>query len=93
MEPHNIPMALLGARSSGSAGSGSTPGRPLRLTGSPPTRSWSPIRAAAVGALAWLFTSWLHGRPSSLGMVTGAVAGLVAITPAAGYVSVHSPRS
>jgi Amt family ammonium transporter len=37
--------------------------------------------------MAWLLISWLHGKPSSLGFVSGAVAGLVAITPGAGYVT------
>lgn len=37
--------------------------------------------------MAWLLVSWIHGKPSSLGFVSGAVAGLVAITPAAGYVT------
>jgi Amt family ammonium transporter len=43
--------------------------------------------AAAAGALAWMAASWYHGRPASLGVVSGAVAGLVAATPAAGYVT------
>jgi ammonium transporter, Amt family len=44
--------------------------------------------AAAMGALTWLTVSWLrHGHPSVLGAAAGAVAGLVGITPAAGYVS------
>jgi Amt family ammonium transporter len=43
--------------------------------------------AAATAGLAWLFASWIQGKPSSLGFVTGAVAGLVAITPASGYVT------
>ena len=44
--------------------------------------------ATAVAAMAWLLVSWAHGgKPSSLGFVSGAVAGLVAITPAAGYVT------
>jgi Amt family ammonium transporter len=34
-----------------------------------------------------MFASWYHGKPSSLGMVSGAIAGMVAITPAAGFVS------
>ena len=43
--------------------------------------------AAAMGALTWMTVSWLrHGRPSVLGAAAGAVAGLVAITPAAGFV-------
>lgn len=46
--------------------------------------------SAAAGALAWLLGSWLRGKPNALGMVSGAIAGLVAITPAAGYVDVMS---
>jgi Amt family ammonium transporter len=42
--------------------------------------------AAAAGALAWMGASWINGKPSSLGMISGAIAGLVAITPAAGFV-------
>jgi ammonium transporter, Amt family len=45
--------------------------------------------AAAVAALAWMFTEWLHsGKPTVLGLASGAVGGLVAITPAAGFVNV-----
>ncbi|HPK03096.1 MAG TPA: hypothetical protein PLS90_11620, partial [Candidatus Sumerlaeota bacterium] len=44
--------------------------------------------SAAAGALAWLLYDWIkHGRPTALGTVSGAVAGLVGITPAAGFVS------
>jgi len=46
--------------------------------------------SAAAGALTWLAASWIKGKPSALGMVSGAIAGLVAITPAAGYVGVAS---
>lgn len=47
--------------------------------------------ASAMGATAWMFTEWLHrGKPTALGTITGALAGLVAITPAAGYVQVIS---
>ncbi len=43
--------------------------------------------AAAMAALTWMFTGWLHqGRPSLAGLCAGAIAGLVAITPASGYV-------
>jgi Amt family ammonium transporter len=43
--------------------------------------------AAAAGGMAWLFAEWLkHGRPTSLGFASGLVAGLVAITPASGFV-------
>jgi len=44
--------------------------------------------AAAAGGLSWVFVEWMHrGKPTILGAATGAVAGLVAITPAAGYVT------
>jgi Amt family ammonium transporter len=47
--------------------------------------------AAAAGAMAWMFGEWIiRGRPSLLGLCSGLVAGLVAITPAAGFVT---PRS
>jgi Amt family ammonium transporter len=43
--------------------------------------------ATAAAALAWMFTEWwAHGKPSALGIASGAVAGLVAITPASGFV-------
>lgn len=42
--------------------------------------------SAASGAITWMLASWAKGKPSSLGMVSGAVAGLVAITPASGFV-------
>ena len=45
--------------------------------------------AAAVAALAWMFVEWKHsGKPTVLGLASGAVGGLVAITPAAGFVNV-----
>ncbi|MEK6700479.1 MAG: ammonium transporter [Nitrospirota bacterium] len=45
--------------------------------------------ATAVAALAWMFTEWLHsGKPTVLGLASGAVGGLVAITPAAGFVNI-----
>jgi Amt family ammonium transporter len=45
--------------------------------------------ATAVAALSWMFTEWLaKGKPSVLGIASGAVAGLVAITPASGFVGV-----
>src|SRR6185437_4653414 len=44
--------------------------------------------AAAAGAMAWMIAEWIkHGKPTTLGVASGLVAGLVAITPASGYVS------
>jgi Amt family ammonium transporter len=42
--------------------------------------------SAAAGAITWMLASWVNGKPSSLGLISGAVAGLVAITPASGFV-------
>ncbi|TQD25257.1 ammonium transporter [Methanolobus vulcani] len=42
--------------------------------------------SAAAGAITWMLASWIKGKPSSLGLISGAVAGLVAITPGSGFV-------
>ncbi|MDG6244344.1 MAG: ammonium transporter [Methanolobus sp.] len=42
--------------------------------------------SAAAGAITWMAAAWIKGKPSSLGLISGAVAGLVAITPASGFV-------
>ena len=71
----------------GSAGSASTPGLP-----SPPAARAGMAMAVtqiatAAAALAWMFAEWVvHKKPSILGIISGAVAGLVAITPASGFV-------
>jgi len=85
--PHNVPMAVLGAAllwfgwfgfNGGSAlGTGSFAANALVNT----------QIAAAVATGVWGLISWLHlGRPSVMGLITGAIAGLVGITPAAGFV-------
>ena len=86
MEPHNIPMTLLGAALLWFGWFGFNAGSALSANGLAANALIVTNTAAASGALAWLFASWYHGKPSSLGMVSGAVAGLVAITPAAGFV-------
>ena len=73
--------------SSGSAGSGSTAAAPWAPTASPAPPSLRPISAAAAALLGWLIPEWIqHKAPTTIGAATGAVAGLVAITPAAGFV-------
>ncbi|WP_214041581.1 ammonium transporter [Methanoculleus sp.] len=86
MEPHNIPMTLLGGALLWFGWFGFNAGSALAANGLAANAFVVTIIAAAAGALAWLFASWTRGKPSSLGMISGAIAGLVAITPAAGFV-------
>ena len=88
MEPHNIPMTLLGAALLWFGWFGFNAGSALAANGIAANAFMVTNISAAAGALAWLAASWYRGKPSSLGMVSGAVAGLVAITPAAGFVDV-----
>ena len=87
MEPHNIPMTLLGAALLWFGWFGFNGGSALAANGAAVNAIVVTNTAAAAGALSWLVVSWIKGKPSSLGMVTGAVAGLGTITPAAGYVT------
>jgi len=86
MEPHNIPMTLIGAALLWFGWFGFNAGSALAADGLAANAFVVTNTAAAAGTLAWLFASWINGKPSSLGMVSGAIAGLVAITPAAGFV-------
>ncbi|MEK9970961.1 MAG: ammonium transporter [Ferrovibrio sp.] len=85
--PHNLTLSIIGAGllwvgwfgfNAGSAvGASANAGMAMAVT----------QIATAAAALAWMFSEWLaRGKPSVLGIVSGAVAGLVAITPASGFV-------
>jgi len=86
MEPHNIPMTLIGGALLWFGWFGFNAGSALAADGLAASAFVVTNIAAAAGALAWMFAAWVHGKPSSLGMISGAIAGLVAITPAAGFV-------
>ena len=88
MEPHNIPMAMIGAGLLWFGWFGFNAGSALGANALAANALVVTNTSAAAGALTWLFASWLKGKPSALGMVSGGIAGLVAITPAAGYVDV-----
>lgn len=90
MEPHNLPMAMLGAALLWFGWFGFNAGSALAADGLAANAFVVTNTSAAAGALAWLFASWISGKPSALGMVSGAIAGLVAITPAAGFVDAMS---
>ncbi len=87
MEPHNIPLALIGAGLLWFGWFGFNAGSALAANASAVNAFVTTNAAAAAGLLAWMGASWYHGKPSSLGMVSGAIAGMVAITPAAGFVT------
>ncbi len=87
MSPHNIPMALLGAALLWFGWFGFNGGSALAANGLAANAFVVTNTSAAAGALGWIAANWMQGKPSSLGMVSGAIAGLVAITPAAGFVT------
>jgi Amt family ammonium transporter len=90
MEPHNIPMAMIGAAMLWFGWFGFNSGSALAANGLAASAFVVTNTAAAAGAISWLVASWIKGKPSALGMVSGSIAGLVAITPASGYVDAMS---
>ncbi|MDV2481718.1 ammonium transporter [Methanoculleus sp. Wushi-C6] len=86
MDPHNIPMTLLGGALLWFGWFGFNAGSALAADGLAANAFVVTNISAASGALAWMGASWVRGKPSSLGMISGAIAGLGAITPAAGFV-------
>jgi len=89
MEPANIPWSILGAVLLWFGWFGFNAGSAVAANGLAVQAFVTTNTATATAAMVWMLVSWAHGgKPSSLGFVSGAVAGLVAITPAAGYVTV-----
>jgi Amt family ammonium transporter len=87
MPPHNLTMTVTGAGMLWVGWFGFNAGSALAADGSAAMAMLVTHLSAASGALAWMAMEWLrHGKPSVLGMVTGMVAGLGTITPAAGSV-------
>jgi Amt family ammonium transporter len=86
-EPHNIPYSVLGAGLLWVGWFGFNGGSALAANGLAVNALVTTNTAAAAAGLVWMLLSWLDNRPSVLGIITGAVVGLVAITPAAGYVT------
>ena len=87
--PHNIPMTVLGAAGLYVGWYGFNAGSALGANELAANAFLVTHAAAAAGLLGWVLIEWLRsGKPTILGAVSGAVAGLVAITPAAGYVTV-----
>ncbi len=87
MPPHNLVLTLIGASLLWVGWFGFNAGSATAADGRAGMAMAATQIATAAAALAWMFTEWLaKGKPSVLGIASGAVAGLVAITPASGFV-------
>src|SRR5438477_2338928 len=87
--PHNLTLTLIGASLLWVGWFGFNAGSAVAADGRAGMAMVVTQLATAVAALAWMFTEWLgKGKPSVLGIASGAVAGLVAITPASGFVGI-----
>jgi len=87
MEPSNIPLVLLGAVLLWFGWFGFNGGSALAANGLATSAFVVTNASAAAAAAVWMILSWMQRRPSVLGVATGAIVGLAAITPASGYVS------
>lgn len=87
--PHNLPMTMIGTALLWFGWFGFNAGSALAANGLAGNAFVTTHIAAATAMLVWLFVEWKwHGKPTTLGAASGAVAGLVAITPAAGFVGI-----
>ena len=89
LSPHNLTMTMIGAALLWFGWFGFNAGSALEANGSAALAFMNTYLATACAVLSWTFGEWLFkGKPSMLGAASGAVAGLVAITPAAGNVGI-----
>src|SRR6266567_2476173 len=86
MAPHSLTMSMIGASLLWVGWFGFNAGSNLEANGGAALAMTNSFVATAAAALSWMFAEWIiKGHPSVLGAISGAVAGLVAVTPAAGY--------
>lgn len=89
MAPHSLPMTMIGASLLWFGWFGFNAGSALEANGTAALAFVNTWLATAAATLSWMLLEWLlKGKPSLLGAVSGAVAGLVAVTPACGYIGV-----
>lgn len=87
-EPHHLPMAILGGGILWFGWFGFNAGSALAMNGSAIFAFFTTNMAACAGAIAFAGCEWIiHKKPTALGTISGAIAGLVSITPACGYVT------
>jgi len=86
MAPHSLTMTMIGAALLWVGWFGFNAGSNLEANGGAALAMVNTFLATAAAALSWMFAEWMiKGHPSLLGALSGAVAGLVAVTPAAGF--------
>ena len=89
MPPHSLTLSVVGAGMLWVGWFGFNAGSALAANGTAGMTMAATQVSAATAAVVWMFVEWVrHGRPSVLGVITGAVAGLATVTPASGYVGV-----
>jgi Amt family ammonium transporter len=86
-EPNSIPYSIIGAGLLWMGWFGFNGGSALAANGVAATAFVNTNTASAATAIVWMFLAWADKKPGVLGIVTGAVVGLVAITPASGFVT------
>jgi ammonium transporter, Amt family len=87
MPPHNLPMTMIGTGILWFGWAGFNAGSALAADGVAASALMNTFLAASAAMLGWLIVEWIkEGKPTTLGAMSGAVAGLVAITPCAGFV-------
>jgi Amt family ammonium transporter len=90
--PHSMPLVMIGTGILWFGWFGFNAGSALAANGQAAQAFMNTFLAAAAAGLAWVLVEWIRdGHPTNLGAASGIVAGLVAITPAAGYVSGPGP--
>ncbi len=87
MEPNSIPLVAIGAALLWFGWFGFNAGSALSANAVAVNAFVTTNTSGAAAGLTWMFLGWYHGRPSLLGTVTGAVVGLAAVTPAAGFIT------
>jgi len=87
IEPNNIPLTVLGAGLLWVGWFGFNAGSALAANGVAVNALLTTNTSAATAGIVWMMLSWLDGRPSTLGIATGMIVGLAAVTPASGYIT------
>jgi ammonium transporter, Amt family len=88
MKPHNVPFVMLGAGLLWFGWFGFNAGSELTVDGTTAVAFVNTQVATAAGVLGWIFVEWMrNGKPTLVGASSGAVSGLVAITPACGFIA------